>query len=127
MLREAEPFDELHDALADPRRLDAREEGVACERFLEAPARRNRHQLGQVPDAVTLDELSRPKPANRNRPGGWLQIPEQQCDERTLTSAVRPGEPKDLPAPDSQTDIDDRGDTAAQPAIGLADVLEMDE
>ena len=127
MLVQPELDEVLDHARTKPRALDSGQQRVAPQRFVRAPPWRNVHELGQVADAVLLDEPSRLQPRDAHRPLGRPEEAEQQRDQRRLSRAIRAREPEHLTRAQLEGEIVERAHLAAgEAAIPLPDVVERD-
>ncbi len=77
-------------------RRHAGEQRVAAQRLVRAPRRRDVHELGEIADAVPLDEPARLEPVDAHRALARPEEAEQQRDQRALARAVRAREPEHL-------------------------------
>jgi len=136
-----ELLDALASLLVQPHELDgvrdtrlelvsrnAREDRVSLERFLELPTWRNRDQLGQIADAVLLDESARLHGRDADTSVGGLEVTQQQRYERAFAGTVRAGESENLALADGEREALDRANAAAEErAICVADFPEFDQ
>src|SRR4051812_20482076 len=108
MLRKSEQLDDEIDAAPDVGLGHARQHRVALQRGLRAPFRIYRDQLGQVPDAVALDVLSRWQSLDLDGPGRGAQVTEHHRDESGLAGSVWAGDAEYLAPIDHQRKLLDR-------------------
>lgn len=128
VLLETELRDRARDARVQLVRRHSGEQRVAVQGVVNAPRRRDVHQLGQVAYSVVLNEPARREPMDAHVAGGGAQEAEQERDERALAGAVGPGEPEYLTGPDLERQVVERDDLAAGPApVALADAIEVDQ
>ena len=92
VLFQSQQLDDKADALLNLGVGNSGERGVADECRLGAPAGRNGNQLGQVANAVPLDEASRRRAVDFHTPRRRTEITKQHGDEGALPRTVRPGD-----------------------------------